>query len=211
MKLSSGSESRLDICLHFSNTKDWHGSEHPVEKLQKLSDLISWSVKENIIDKPSAIAYLRASEADSNEAKAALVGARDLRESIYRIFSSFSHDRAPQENDLHFLNQNIARAFSRQELMYNQRRKEFHWGWKKQEMKTSGHNFDQILLPIVKSAADLLVSDKLHLVKECANETEGCGWLFIDSSKNHSRRWCSMRDCGNRSKVRSYYERNKQR
>jgi len=57
------------------------------------------------------------------------------------------------------------------------------------------------LWPVVKSAVDLLVSGEARL-RACASDT--CGWLFIDESKNRSRRWCSMRDCGNRAKVRRF-------
>jgi predicted RNA-binding Zn ribbon-like protein len=43
-----------------------------------------------------------------------------------------------------------------------------------------------------------------HL-KECAGE--GCRSVFFDRSKNHSGRWCSMSNCGNRAKVRAWRER----
>ena len=52
-----------------------------------------------------------------------------------------------------------------------------------------------------------LTSEELDQVRECAGNT--CGWLFVDMSRNHSRHWCDMRDCGNRAKVRRYYQRRK--
>jgi predicted RNA-binding Zn ribbon-like protein len=64
-----------------------------------------------------------------------------------------------------------------------------------------------MLAPIVKSAADLLLSDMLDRVKQC--EGDPCGWLFLDTSRNRSRRWCSMEDCGNRAKARRFYQRKK--
>ena len=59
-----------------------------------------------------------------------------------------------------------------------------------------------MLWPIIRSSADLLVSDELELVKICDNDE--CRWLFLDTSRNHRRRWCDMKVCGNRAKVRRF-------
>ena len=56
-----------------------------------------------------------------------------------------------------------------------------------------------------RSAAELLTSPDLPLVRECAGYD--CGWLFMDTTKNRSRRWCDMATCGNRAKGRRHYER----
>jgi predicted RNA-binding Zn ribbon-like protein len=61
---------------------------------------------------------------------------------------------------------------------------------------------------VVKSAGDLLISGELDNVRVCS--APDCQWLFLDTSKNHSRRWCDMKGCGNRAKVRRHYERKKQ-
>jgi predicted RNA-binding Zn ribbon-like protein len=60
-------------------------------------------------------------------------------------------------------------------------------------------------LRIVEAAVALLLSDAIAQVKSCP----GCGWLFLDATKNHSRRWCRMSDCGARAKARRYYRRRK--
>jgi predicted RNA-binding Zn ribbon-like protein len=75
---------------------------------------------------------------------------------------------------------------------------EFDWEWEFDESDP-----EQALAPIACSAAELLASsDLLHHLRRC--EGDNCGWLFLDSSRNHSRRWCDMRDCGNRAKVRRH-------
>jgi predicted RNA-binding Zn ribbon-like protein len=66
---------------------------------------------------------------------------------------------------------------------------------------------DWILCPVIRSAAELLVSEKFRRVKKCADPI--CGWLFLDISRNRSRRWCDMRDCGNRAKASRYYKKKK--
>jgi len=58
---------------------------------------------------------------------------------------------------------------------------------------------------VVHDAAGLLTSEKLDRVEECADDR--CGWLFLDVSRNRSRRWCAMEDCGNRAKARRHYKR----
>jgi predicted RNA-binding Zn ribbon-like protein len=49
----------------------------------------------------------------------------------------------------------------------------------------------------------LLTQGQLDRLGECPS----CGWLFLDTSKNRRRRWCSMATCGSRDKARRYYER----
>ena len=64
---------------------------------------------------------------------------------------------------------------------------------------------DRIIWPVARSAADLLTGDTAELLRECAGE--GCSWLFLDRSRNHRRKWCSMSSCGNRAKARRHYAR----
>ena len=60
-----------------------------------------------------------------------------------------------------------------------------------------------MLWPIARAAADLLASPDVALVRTCSSPT--CQWFFLDTSKNHHRRWCNMKVCGNRAKVRKFY------
>lgn len=76
------------------------------------------------------------------------------------------------------------------------------WRW-----EGNAEALDQMLVPIARSAAELLTSPEVDRVRECSSDT--CGWLFLDVSKNRSRRWCDMKTCGNLQKVRRH--RNKQR
>ncbi|WP_246485921.1 CGNR zinc finger domain-containing protein [Kribbella qitaiheensis] len=58
---------------------------------------------------------------------------------------------------------------------------------------------------LVLSAARLLEREDLTRLREC--QDDDCGWLFLDQSKNKSRRWCSSGDCGNRARAKRHYER----
>ncbi len=79
-------------------------------------------------------------------------------------------------------------------------RRGFAWTWEHPES-----TLDSILWRVSQSAADLLTSPGLDLVRKCAGEN--CGWLFLDTMRNHSRHWCDMQDCGNLAKVRRFRER----
>jgi predicted RNA-binding Zn ribbon-like protein len=63
---------------------------------------------------------------------------------------------------------------------------------------------DWILNPVIRSAADLLISEEFKRIKKCADPI--CGWLFLDISRNRSRRWCDMSACGNRAKASRFYK-----
>jgi len=76
----------------------------------------------------------------------------------------------------------------------------FVWSW-----DADTPELDRPLWPIVRSAAELLTSPERELVKRCASDT--CLWLFLDRTKNHARRWCDMKVCGNRAKVRRHRRR----
>jgi predicted RNA-binding Zn ribbon-like protein len=201
--IQASSEISPDLCLDFSNTVDWRTGPRPFDKIQSYASLVAWASKTGLLDPSTSKVLLNESASKPSKALATLNRARELREAIYRIFSSVSHRKSPQAGDLDLLNQSVSKALARLEISRGTNN-QFSWKWKLKK-----NALGQMLSPIAKSAADLLVSDQLHLVKECANEEEGCSWLFIDTSKNHSRRWCSMSSCGNRSKVRSYYQRGK--
>jgi predicted RNA-binding Zn ribbon-like protein len=76
----------------------------------------------------------------------------------------------------------------------------FAWGWASEPLRLGAP-----LWPVARSAADLLTSSELAALRLCASDT--CAWLFLDTSRNGSRRWCSMRTCGNRAKARRHHAR----
>jgi predicted RNA-binding Zn ribbon-like protein len=142
---------------------------------------------------------VRNAEVHPAQASAVLDQAIALRETIYRIFSAVATGRSPEAADLAALNAAISQAMAHLRIIETPAG--FVWGW-----DGGDDALDQMLWPVVRSAADLLTSKELERVGECA-EHQRCGWLFLDVSRNHSRRWCSMELCGNRAKVRRHYQR----
>jgi predicted RNA-binding Zn ribbon-like protein len=183
--------------LDFANTVSWRLTLQPKEKLAGVADLATWARRTGILSTGQArrLAVRSPARADSLMKRAIR-----LRESIYRIFAAVSSRRRPPARDLALLNQAVRHASARLELAPGQGR--LMWRW----MDPAA--LDYVLRPIARSAAELLTSPDVSRVRVCAGA--GCGWLFLDRSRNHTRRWCDMRDCGNREKARRHYQRVRQ-
>jgi len=189
------------LCLDFANTMEWHASESPEETLKAYADLVEWSADKGIISGEAKHMLLKKSEEKPGEGQAVLEKAREIRESIYGILSDAVHGNPVKVTDLNEFNRAVASTLSHSRLApYDGRLK---WGWDSRSDK-----LDLVIWPVVKSAVDLMTSDAMKRVGQCADD-RGCGWLFWDSSRNRSRRWCDMKDCGNRAKVRRFYARKK--
>jgi predicted RNA-binding Zn ribbon-like protein len=186
------------LCLNFANTVGDHKSDDPNERIRTYPELVAWGRHVGILTDTAARQLVREASHRPEEARQVFDRAIALREAIYRIFSAVSEQLPPQAADIAILNDALSSAMARARLVRTD--KGFAWNWAREE-----GGLDQMLWPITRSAADLLTCDELNLVRECSNET--CGWLFVDTSKNHSRRWCSMSDCGNRAKARRHYAR----
>jgi predicted RNA-binding Zn ribbon-like protein len=186
------------LSLDFVNTADWHASDHPVEFLTSYSDLVAWSQHVGILTDHQAQRLLKKAARRPGDASAVLERAIALREAIYRIFSAISRGRPPQAADLATFNVELSEALAQSRIVSTA--EGFTWDWAGAE-----DALDWMLWPVAHDAAGLLTSEELDRVGQCADDR--CGWLFLDTSRNRSRRWCSMEDCGNRAKARRYYER----
>ena len=186
--------------LDFANTVDWHASEQPVEYLTSYAALVAWGQHVGVLSDRQAEQLLDEAGRHPTEAEAILEQARVLREAIYRIFAAISAGRPAEEGDLAVLNAELPRALSQSRIIVSG--DGYAWGWIGAE-----DALDRMLWPVVRDAVDLLTSGELVRVGQCADER--CGWLFLDASRNRSRRWCSMEDCGNRAKARRHYQRSR--
>lgn len=190
------------LCLDFANTVSTRIETLRREYLTTYGELVAWSQHACFLTDNEANILLHNATCHPDLAAAALDRAIALRETIYRIFSAIADHREPQRTDLASLNTALHETLSRLEVRPSAGG--FEWTW---VLGADGNDLDRMLWPIVRSVADLLTSGDLRKVRQCARE--GCDWLFVDASKNHSRRWCSMDMCGSRVKARRYYQRKK--
>ena len=188
----------LQLCLSFANTQKWHASAHPVEQIGSYAELLEWARGAGLIGEAQMQRLNETAAQQPGAAEAVFQSALALREAIYRIFTDLAHARPSEESDLGLLNSALSDALmhARVDAVGD----EFEWGW------SGGGQLDRIVWPIARSAGELLTSPWRARVGQCADD-RGCGWLFIDTSKNHSRRWCDINDCGNRAKARRHYQR----
>jgi len=188
------------LCLDFANS--WSDRGRPdTEKLHGYADLLAFAVQAGQLAAGEAARLERRAERHPREAAAAFARCRELRESLYRIFSAVAARRAPPGADLERLNAALPDALSR--LRIERRGARFVWAW--QAPAAPAEPLDAPLWPALRSAAELLTSDERRRVRECAGSD--CTWLFLDRSRNRSRRWCEMQTCGNRAKARRHYHR----
>jgi predicted RNA-binding Zn ribbon-like protein len=185
------------LCLDFANTVDWHASQNPEETLKSYADLIKWAEGEGVIDARLAESLSRLAAHQPQAAEQSLQRARELRETIYRVLTNRSLGKPADPGDLAALNKSVSGLPPHLKLAAGGDC--FGWKW-----NPAGQRLDSLTEPVVWSAAQLLTSEALERVGRCADE-RGCGWLFWDNSRNQSRRWCDMRDCGNRAKARRHY------
>lgn len=185
-------------CLDFANTVAVHDGRSPYDYLRTYADLVAWSQDAGLLMEQEARTLRQAEARRPAEAGAVLREARALREGIYRLLSAQAHGAAPPVDDLATLNGLLSRALARAWLEPTE--VGLAWAW-----KPHGDALDAMLWPVTASAAALLTSEQVKNLRECAGRD--CAWLFLDSTKNHSRRYCRAEGCGNRARARRHYAR----
>jgi predicted RNA-binding Zn ribbon-like protein len=191
---------RRDLCIDFANTRYWRGSE-PVETVHDFAEVVRWCETNAMLGREAAERALHWWENHGRDV-AVFDDAIALRETIYRICFAMADGKTPQAYDLAAINVALDRAPERRVLAH--REKTFGWRIDLDAVSAAG-----LLAPVLWSAGDLIVSPEVERLRHCLNDQ--CGWLFMDDSKNGSRRWCSMQACGNRAKAHRHYLRSKQK
>lgn len=176
------------LALDFVNTVGWRASGQPEERLGSWTDLREWA----------RAAGLDGRRGGRQPPRDELEKLRALRESLYRLFVALASKRRPPPGDLARLNRALSSAPERNRLAASGGRVVWH-------ERGRGSEADRIIWAVARSAAALLTEEAPERIKIC--EGDGCGWLFLDTSRAGARRWCSMSDCGNRAKARRHYER----
>lgn len=187
-------------CLDFADTVDNRTSDHPRELLTDYGRLLQWGEEAGVISAQTAECLRHLAAEAPGKAQATLRNSIQLRDRIYEIFSAVAQRRVIPSTPLAILNKAVRQAAQHAQLVHGNRR--FGWEWIEPES-----NLDSMLWPVSRAAAELLSGEEIGYVRQCASET--CSWLFLDKTKNHRRRWCDMKSCGNRDKARRYYQRQK--
>jgi predicted RNA-binding Zn ribbon-like protein len=188
-----------NLCLDFANTVDCRPTKQRRELLNEYGDLISWGRQAGALTRREIRHLLRRAAACPREAASVLEKARLLREAIFQIVAAAAAGAQVPVRALEVINADLPKALTR--LRLARAADGFAWDW------ADDLPVDRVLWPVLRSAGDLLTSDELGRVRECASDR--CAWLFLDRSRNRSRRWCDMSVCGNRDKARRHYQRSR--
>ena len=185
-----------NIALDFANTQSGPpGGEPDVESLSRYEDLVAWALRAGVVGQADARDLVRHARRHARDAEAAFERGTALRDRIFRIFTSIAVDAAPPAEALARLRDDEAEALAHADLAVGPGG--FAWTWSRPG------DLDGLRWPIIHAAATLLTGGPLDRVKACG----GCRYLFLDETKNGSRRWCSMAECGTRAKMRRFVAR----
>jgi len=165
------------------------------EHLRSYEDLVAWGHRVGIVSEERARRLVREARERPSEAEATHVRALELRDDLYELFRAVARGTASSPGNVEALRRAESEALSRARLAPGEG--SFVWEW------PDDGDLAGVLWPVVHAATELLTSGPLDRVKACA----GCRWLFVDESRNKSRRWCTMEECGTHEKVRRYLER----
>jgi predicted RNA-binding Zn ribbon-like protein len=168
----------------------------PTDLLGGCEDLVAWLVQASMVDKAQAAVVMTQWSLKDQEQlfEQGVMFRRTLREMAARIVAR----KSIPDSAIASINHILSRCPGYSQLVYKKRRFERHFQRQTAEK-------DGLLTPLAEAAGDLLCSGKLSLVKKCGNPA--CILYFYDTTKNHTRNWCSMQLCGNRIKVAAHYQR----
>ena len=189
-------------CLDFVNTIDWRlAPDRFRDTLLEYADLLAFALRLMLIDAEEEARLSAEAEADPEGAARALHRARGFRDTCSSLIDTIAGrpgsppEPTPRSEDLAQFEAARRRASSSERL-----------GWKEGRLvscpQVELEGLDRPWLCLVRDAEDLLFSALASRIRVCA--AEGCGWAYLDTSKNGSRRWCSMRLCGNREKAKRF-------
>jgi predicted RNA-binding Zn ribbon-like protein len=188
------------LCLDFANTVSERGSpSRSWDYLHGYDDVIIFARDEGILTPRDAREVLAFSQSKPQERAKVHRTAITLREAIYRVFAAQAKSQEAMPEDVQMIEGFTREAIKHRQLSYSGQH--YRWEWKPEKDEMLGW----VLWPIAESAAELLTTAELKRVRTCAGAK--CEWLFLDESRNHSRRWCDMSVCGNREKAKRHYGR----
>ncbi len=195
------------LSLDFANTLEWRGSARERDWLTGYQALVAWALRAGAVDGREAEELRAYADWAPGSAAEVLEQARALREAVYRVAAASASGETPEAADLEALNTRLAPLLGETRLSATPSATPGAppsatpgglvpaWGGASDDLA-------RVLWPVARSAFDLLSGAEAGRLRECAGSD--CHWLFLDRSKNGSRRWCAMSNCGNLAKARRH-------
>jgi predicted RNA-binding Zn ribbon-like protein len=193
------------LCLDFINTREPRGDPSLSEQqratqheyLSSYTDFLAWSVQASVVTEEDAWHLLEQATLSGSQTKETLSQIIMLRENLYMLFWNIASTQSVEAQALEWVHQSYLDALFHAKLIKGKEHYTWQWNVEKEHLASP-------TWPIVQSALELLTAGDHSRIKICPGPPRAwmaCGWLFYDESKNRGRHWCSMADCGNRSKA----------
>jgi predicted RNA-binding Zn ribbon-like protein len=198
-RLAAAPSEDLDVkrCLSLVNTKSGRSTAQPTETLASYDALLAWARDEGVLPSGDGERMAARAKRKPPEAERVLREVRDLRELLHDTFTAMANERAPSAGTLDELSATLGAWYRFGRLVPGDGA--LQWVYAGQD------DLERVLWEVARSASRLLTSSLIGRVRPCA--ATDCGWWFLDDTKNGSRRWCDMKTCGNREKLRRFRER----
>jgi predicted RNA-binding Zn ribbon-like protein len=180
------------LCLSLANTRNWRRATTPLEHLHEYADVLRWGEKRGLLDAGELSRLTAVAGARVRVARAEFAATLALREAIYRVFSARAHFREADAADAALIGASFNDAVAQLDLVVVD-------GKLTARARRAEAELEAMRLHAALSAVSLLTSEFASKVKECADD-RGCGWLFLDRTRNGSRRFCFSSECGNRAR-----------
>lgn len=185
------------LCLAAVNSVLWRRGPQPQERLRNYGDLVALVAGSGWGPDPAVLR--RTATRHRTRAEQEVDDARALRELLFGIFTAVAGRGVPADAAVRSVEELATQGLARLRLADgNGHGYRLHW---------PDAAIDLPVRLIAVSALVLLASPELDHVKQCPGPA--CGWIFLDSTRNHSRRWCDPAECGNRNRVQAHYQRTK--
>lgn len=183
------------LCINFVNTVSWRGKPTPKEYLPNVESWLEWIKEEGLV---SEEVFSQLEAKGEEEAENAFDKAIEFREALYNFLKAFGRSKAPMAEDLVLVQGVLGNAMMRLKLVEG----DSSWGF---ELEQDLTDWEAPLYPCALSAAQLVAGPWANRLRVCGREE--CEWIFMDNTKNRSRKWCDMKTCGNVVKARRSYAR----
>ena len=184
-----------ELSLDFVNTVSWPGTGREHDWFDRPENVTLWAAEVHLIDDVVRHDFEESMSREVARWARELQALRDIRGALRDAISPLAHEGFPDRQSIDRVNRLLDRAGRRRSIDPTS----LEWSW------PAPANLTEMIDPVVWNAGDVLTRIDRSRLRYCPS----CDWLFHDTTRNRSRRWCDMRDCGSRDKALRYYHRRK--
>ncbi len=183
------------LSLDFVNTVSFPASDQPHDWLDRAENFLVWAGASGLLVESDLADWTQRLTRAASEVEPAMARVRRTRAVLADVLQPVVRgEEVPADSGRRF-NALFRDTIGHRSIGWS----DLSWGW------DDARTLDDVLRPVVLDAALLLTEGDRERLRHCP----GCDWLFYDVTRNRSRRWCDMQDCGSRAKSRRYYRRSR--